>query len=123
MPPNSASSKRIVNHYFAVLSDDTRKCVCGKVIKQTKNKGYTNLLNHVKSAHPNYQKEVYPSENQIDAFAGFVFVTKVTKKAENYYAWLDCVCSELKPFSFVDSQCTKKYTKLTLICRNTLMKW
>ena len=100
MPPNSASSKRIVNLYFAVLSDGTRKCVCGKVIKQTKNKVYTNLLNHVKSAHPNYQKKVYPSENQIDAFAGFV-------STPGFYAWLDWVCSELKPFSFVDSQCTQ----------------
>ena len=47
----------------------------------------------------------------------------VSKKAQNFYGWLDWVCMELKPFEFVESYFTRKYTNLQPICRKTLMKY
>ena len=40
----------------------------------------------------------------------------VSKKAQNLYGWLDWVCMELKPFEFVESDLTRKYTNLQPIC-------
>ena len=47
----------------------------------------------------------------------------VSKKAQNLYGWLDWVCMELKPFEFVESDLTRKYTNLQPICQKTLMKY
>ena len=40
----------------------------------------------------------------------------VSKKAQSLYGWLDWVCMELKPFEFVESDLTRKYTNLQPIC-------
>ena len=47
----------------------------------------------------------------------------IKKKAQNVFAWLDWVCNDLMPFSFVDLPRTRKYSNLNPICRNTLMKY
>lgn len=53
-------TRTIVEHYYTTLdtTPHSHKCLCGKEIIQRRDKGYTNLLNHIKSAHPNYFEEV-----------------------------------------------------------------
>ena len=45
------------------------------------------------------------------------------KKSENLYGWLEWVCINLKPFSFVEDELTRKYTKLGNVSRNKLEKY
>ena len=45
------------------------------------------------------------------------------KKAENLYCWLDWICTEMKPFSFIQSALTQQYSRLTPIALNTFMKY
>ena len=45
------------------------------------------------------------------------------KKSENLYGWLEWVCINLKPFSFVEDELTRKYSKLGNVSRNTLEKY
>ena len=46
--------KAVSLRYFTKEREDHWKCKCGKVIQQKTNKGYSNLFNHIKGAHPDY---------------------------------------------------------------------
>ena len=45
------------------------------------------------------------------------------KKSENLCGWLEWVCINLKPFSFVEDELARKNTKLENVSRNTLEKY
>ena len=47
---------------------------------------------------------------------------KVTPAATNAYQWCDWVIMGNHPFSFVENQLTRKYTKLESISKPTLMR-
>ena len=53
---NSTTNARIVKHFFTRIAGTDSKwcCICGNEYKQRDNKGYTNLLNHLKAEHANY---------------------------------------------------------------------
>ena len=103
MPPSGDVNKELVKHFFVNCEDDRWKCKCGKIVKQPKNKGYTNLINHLKSVHPDYKNELPSTSKQNDSFAGSTKAEPVTKKAEHLYCWLDWIFTEMKPFSFLQS--------------------
>jgi len=49
--------KSIVKRYFTALEEEGEwRCKCGKLLKQKKNSGWTNLFNHVKKQHPEYAR-------------------------------------------------------------------
>ena len=54
---NSTTNARIVKHFFTRIAgtDSKWRCICGNEYKQRDNKGYTNLLNHLKAEHANYE--------------------------------------------------------------------
>ena len=79
------------------------------------------LRMHIISQHPDASKqfEENPDNGQstlLDPSLGLI-----NKKAQN--AWLDWVCNDLMPFSFVDLPRTRKYSNLSPICRNTLTNY
>jgi len=121
MPSDGKTNKALRDKYFTQLDDENKwMCVCGKVISQAKNKGYTNLINHLKLLHSDYQMD---EKNQsLDKFVTIQASSSVSRKAKNYFCWIEWICSELRPFSFVESEYTRKYCSLEPICRNTLTK-
>ena len=99
-------------------SADQWVCKCGKTLKQKPSTGWSNLANHIRAQHPEAEQV---AENQLRITD--TDLIKSNKKAINIYSWLDWVITEMKPFSFVDSELTRKYTNLSPICRNTFTKY
>ena len=98
-------------------SDDHWICSCGKVLKQRKNTGWSNLMSHINLQHGDLWKgkeNKEPKQTTIEISSA---------KAKCVYSWLEWVCMELKPFSFVESELTRKYSLLSPIskkrCKNT----
>ena len=75
---------------------------------------WTNLMTHIRAQHEN-QPEAKTSQMTLNFMH--------CKKSENLYGWLEWVCINLKPFSFVEDELTRKYTKLANVSRNTLEKY
>lgn len=117
----SKQTKSTVELYFIQDPDNSSKwkCKCGKVLVQRKNAGWTNLLNHIKSQHPEHNQIVKPHP-KLD---NFVTVGDNTKKGRNIYGWLNWICCDLKPFNFVENEYTRLYTNLDPISENTLKKY
>ena len=71
-------------------------------------------MTHIRAQHEN-QPEAKTSQMTLNFMH--------CKKSENLYGWLEWVCINLKPFSFVEDELTRKYTKLENVSRNTLEKY
>ena len=52
-----SSQRDICLSYFTEISENKWKCRCGRELTQKKGSGWTNLLNHLKSQHPNYSDD------------------------------------------------------------------
>ena len=85
--------------------------VVEKLFKKKQGTGWTNLMTHIRAQHEN-QPEAKTSQMTLNFMH--------CKKSENLYGWLEWVCINLKPFSFVEDELTRKYTKLENVSRNTL---
>ena len=114
--------KTVTLRYFDKESEDstssTWKChgkvgnePCERIIVRKAGAGWTNTFNHVKSFHPEWEQDSKQSQLAFTA-----------SPVENVYCWIDWVTTNLKPFSFVEEEETRNYTKLKPICRNTLLK-
>ena len=97
------------------------RCICGKEKKCAPKSGWTNLISHIRKQHPeqNFAKsdENYHQQKITNAFGG------TTLGAENIHNWLEWVCCELKPFSFIESELTRKNVKLQPISMKTFLKY
>ena len=115
-------NKQIVSHYFQSIegSEHSFKCIyCDTIRNQKPNTGYSNLMNHITGKHPDYAHLANGNKekNSLDAY----FDT--TTKENNIFCWLDWIIVEGKPFNTVEKELTRKYSKLTPICTETLMKY
>merc|ERR1712062_685144 len=109
---NSKDLQLISLKYFTPLENDIYKCSCGKILKQKKGTGWTNLMAHIRSQH-----DVTGDSKQNTL--SFMH----SKKTETIHGWIEWICMELKPFAFVESEYTRKYSKLEKISRHTLEKY
>ena len=83
---------------------------CGAECKKEKGTGWSNLDQHTKI----HEKDARAANQQtLTSFCA----------NSNMYGWLDWVGSDLRPFSFVDGQLTKKYSNLKPITRTTFVKY
>ena len=90
-------------------------------IVKKKNSGWTNLLNHIKSQHPEYIELC--NDNTQSTLPGMLTTEKmVTKKGKNNYSSINWICCTLKPFSFVEDKLNRQYTNLEPISVNILKK-
>jgi hypothetical protein len=129
------SGKELAMFYFDLVPGQDIKskgldwqCVCGVIRRQSGN-GYTNLTSHVLKKHPNYAEEIAvsratgnyhaikdeKSKNGINAF--------IPVDAYKYFSWIEWICVDLLPFSFVERELTRKYTKLDKISVESLLKY
>jgi hypothetical protein len=94
----------------------TFKCQCGITRTQDLKKGYSNLISHIYSQHPDWQ-EIMGTSN---LGGPNVFVNK---KANTIFAWLEWIVMENLPFSFIERDLTRKNTKLDALCVDSLSKY
>ena len=106
--------KALTKKYFTKLENDVYKCHCGKLLKRKDGTGWSNLMQHIRSQHGNDNTSI--SDQQTLRFMH-------CRKSETVYGWLEWVCMELKPFSFVESSLTRKYSSLDKISVHTLEKY
>merc|ERR1712062_649345 len=110
-----SSQRDICLTYFTEISENKWKCRCGRELTQKKGSGWTNLLNHLKSQHPNYSDDA--SQLKLSTFM------PKNKMADTVFGWIEWICTDLLPFTFVEKEMSRKYSNLDNISYKTLMKY
>ena len=91
---------------------DFWKCGCGKILKQEKATGWTNLVAHIRTQHGESSP---PSSQKTLQFQ--------CKKSETVFGWLRLVCLKSWPFSNVECPIIREQSKFDKISKNTLLKY
>ncbi|KAG3090693.1 hypothetical protein PI124_g15957 [Phytophthora idaei] len=110
-PPAAFTPRQIAGFYFKPCLDDegeptgNKTCkACGKCRKHSNGTGCTNLVSHVRSAHPNFEVGMMNAS----AAATGALVSWVSQKASNRYAWLRWIVMSNLPLSFCESELTSQ---------------
>ena len=122
----TASNEKICRAYFQAIDTENGekinrkwKCKCGNL--RTRGNGWTNLMEHIKAAHPSYREELgIGSPGEESKLSMDSFVTLVSAKAKNIYCWMQWVVNRNKPLTFVEESESKLYSTLQPISRKTL---
>ena len=78
----------------------TRGNVCGKTLTQKKGTGKSNLVSHIKSQHPDFEKKF--AKSTVTNF--YQSGASASRTATNIYGWMDLICMKLLPFSTVEDR-------------------
>jgi hypothetical protein len=105
------SPKQIAAFFFKPVLDEEGELsgyqickACGKQRKVALNNGYTNLVSHVRSAHPSFESEM----RDASVAATGTLVPWVSQKASTRYAWMKWVVEGNLPLSFCESKETRQ---------------
>jgi len=125
MMASSPSGPKMYSCFWKLVDEEgeLHKCnLCGHTRKQKIKNGYSNLWNHVKPNHPDW-------ENTLAVFSGNgrgpmdAFARQVTPKARNVFGWIEWTLENDHSFRFCEQKLTRRYTVLTKISVKTLMKY
>lgn len=83
------------------------------------NAGFSNLSNHTSSCCSEW-REIWVNSKNDGPLVQFV---TCDAKSRTIYGWIDLILSEKLPFSYVSKEKARKYSNLSPISRNTLMKY
>lgn len=106
-------------------------CICG-CKRQKSGTGWSNLAQHVKTDHKDHlvaavskwlRDLTKPSLVQVASEKGSTITTFISFKSNNIFCWMNWVVTKLKPFSFVEEEETREYSKLKPMCSETLIKY
>ena len=97
-------NKSVIDFYFTSIGEDRFKCKCGRIRKQTKGSGFSNLKNHINSSHPTWRTEVSSGVETI-----------ISNKAKNIFAWLEWVIMENRELHFPENSLNIHYKDLNWI--------
>lgn len=116
--------------FWRKLNADNELCLkytcklCG--VERLKNKsGFTNLNSHLDDKHKNWKKVVEQTKSSKGVKGSMDKFLKrdVDDKYKNIYRWINWIIKGKHPFSYVENIYARKYSKLTPICKSTLMKY
>ncbi|KAG3044645.1 hypothetical protein PC121_g21778 [Phytophthora cactorum] len=117
------TSAQVTGFYFQPCRDDNDevileyfRCRCGTVRKQTRRNGLTNLMQHVRREHPNFEAEMLEATT---AETGSL-LKYVRRTSHTLYGWLLWTIMRNLPLSFCENRTTRRYTTLDPICVETL---
>ena len=130
-------SKTICEAYFGDKPEDIEnnvwRCKCGTQRQcDVSHYGYTNLVGHVKSKHPDLN-EVLVMSSKTSATSGtsqelipqkqtsLKFV--IDPKCNDIYKWIDWIVMDELELSFCEQERTRGYTNLSTTCNKTLKKY
>ncbi|OWZ23465.1 hypothetical protein PHMEG_0001632, partial [Phytophthora megakarya] len=111
------TSSQICNMFTAV-GDGVYKCTsCEKQYK--KGIGYTNLLNHLKRNHNNYEHEAQEAARRQNPLHLHV----VGSRTRDLYRWTEWVVCDRLPLAFVERRLTRQNASLSLVSEDTLSRY
>ena len=120
------ANEALIRTLFIETIDGVYKCnSCGTVRKQKKNTGWSNLLDHVKTAHADFFTRFKDGKNSGEMHQTQLkemFKICYPKTTTNLFGWIKWVVHGLKPFNFVEDPLNRENSKLDGISRNTLIK-
>eukprot|EP00475_Leptophrys_vorax_P036822 TRINITY_DN6283_c0_g1_i1.p1 TRINITY_DN6283_c0_g1~~TRINITY_DN6283_c0_g1_i1.p1 ORF type:complete len:158 (+),score=53.77 TRINITY_DN6283_c0_g1_i1:264-737(+) len=95
--------------------------------------GYSNLVSHIHSKHANYEEEIAQAKARGQDTVYFqckegppnsgTLIAYIPLEAIKIASYADWVTSDLLPFSFVERDTIRKYSRLEKISVETLMKY
>lgn len=117
------SSKQICEVYFKNVENKPncflcRSCNDGSERKQPPGKGYTNLMSHIMTTHPDHL-QVVEAKRKDPNYSIF----KMNPKAVLVFSWLQWIVDCNLPFTFIEHETTRKYSNLNNLDIETLKKW
>jgi hypothetical protein len=129
----SYNGRDIANVYYKVLTDEEHPkwskdfvqmiCRCGN-IQQNPTNGYTNLVQHIKKAHPDWKAVMVEAHKQkLGCYTSILHYTTVTENARNIFHWMKWIVEDNLPFNFVEKPRTRANTKFGPISSSTLKKY
>ncbi|ETK79296.1 hypothetical protein L915_14829 [Phytophthora nicotianae] len=93
---------------YAEVIDEYFRCRCGTVRKQTRRNGFSNLLQHVRREHPDFETTMREASTTETGS----LLSYVRQSSQNLYGNL--------PLTFCENRATKRYTTLDPIYIETL---
>ncbi|KAF1792863.1 Ribonuclease H-like domain [Phytophthora cactorum] len=123
-PPPTFTSAQVTGFYFQPCRDDNDevileyfRCRCGTVRKQTRRNGLTNLMQHVRREHPNFEAEM-PEATTAETGSLLNYVRRTSHTLYGWLLWTSM--SNLPSRSARIAQRDVSYTTLDPICVETL---
>ncbi|KAF1781907.1 Ribonuclease H-like domain [Phytophthora cactorum] len=108
--PCRDANDEIVSEYF--------RCRCGTARKQTRRNGYSNLMQHVRREHPDYEVVMLTASTaETDSLLNYV-----RRSALNVFGWLDWIIKNGLPLHFCKNPAARRYSNLDPICVETLQR-
>jgi hypothetical protein len=112
------TSSQICSMLFREVGNGFYKCTtCDKQYK--KGNGYTNLLNHLRRNHDNYEQEAEEALRRQNPLR----LHLVSTRTRDLYRWIEWVVCDRLPFAFVERRLTRLNTALSLVTEDTLSKY
>ncbi|KAG3086941.1 hypothetical protein PI125_g18801 [Phytophthora idaei] len=94
--PCRDANDEIVSEYF--------RCRCGTVRKQNRRNGYSNLMQHVRREHPDYEAVMLTAST---AETGSL-LNYVRRSALNVFGWLDWIIKNVLPLHFCENPAARR---------------
>ncbi|EGZ09520.1 hypothetical protein PHYSODRAFT_523568, partial [Phytophthora sojae] len=104
--PSRDDFDEVIPEYF--------RCRCGTVRKQTRRNGFTNLMQHMRREHPNFEAEMLEATT---AETG-PLLSYVRRSSQNLYGWLVWVVMSNLPLAFCENRTTRRYVRSNLFYRD-----
>ena len=108
----TSTSAQVTGYYFQTCRDDYDeiileyfRCRCGTVRKQTRRNGHTNLMQHIRREHPDFEAVM------LEATTGETgsLLNYVRKTSQTLYGWLLWIISNNLPLTFCENRTTRRY--------------
>ena len=124
MPVMPSRGRRIRDAFFTRESPngDDWVCKCGKKRKNT-GTGYTNLVSHVQSQHPDDLQAVLSDMRESAVSSSVPSNFFYSKKTIQIHGWIDLVVNALQPFYSVENKVFQRVVRFESITYKTLSKY
>jgi hypothetical protein len=118
MKRKKESNKLFKAYFFEKISEDEYTCrLCQKSRSAKKGTGCSNLMEHLRTNHPNFEQLMkdHPDASTLPAY--------IDTRAANMSSWLDWIIGDGLYFATVEKESYRKYSNLEKISTETLMKY
>ncbi|KAE9061121.1 hypothetical protein PF007_g30367 [Phytophthora fragariae] len=104
------TSSQICSMLFREVGNGFYKCTtCDKQYKE--GNGYTNLLNHLRRNHDDYEQEAEEASRRQNPLR----LHLVSMRTRDLYRWIEWVVCDRLPFAFVERRLTRLNTALSSV--------
>ncbi|ETM47503.1 hypothetical protein L914_07800, partial [Phytophthora nicotianae] len=94
------------------IIDEYFRCRCGTVRKQTRRNGFTNLLQHVRREHPDFETRMREASTTETGS----LLSYVRQSSQNLYGWLTWVIMSNLSLAFCENRATRRTPSVSRPC-------